>query len=220
MVELFNELLEKSNYNLNKYVNGQSLSISNSDTEQFVNLLKQFVNLIPQELKKLDNQTEFWGALEHLDDIDTNNKFIEWLHEYTNSILEPYNETEFIRKLDDRMFKDMSKYCFENLILRDTGNYAFDEEEETKERLIILRKVLYTFIDMMIVNNFSYEKSVLNIEKTFGLNESHCKVWWEFVSLNEEKLWRIMLMKKYSRIESKLDYVIDEIEKIEMKLSI
>ena len=219
-MELFNKLLENSNYNLNKYVNGQSLSISKNDTEQFADLLKQFVNMVPQELKKLDNPEELWSAFEQLDDIDSNNKFIEWIHEYADSVLEPYKETEFIRKLDDRMFKDMSKYCFENLILKDTGNHAFDEKEETKERLVILRKVLYTFIDMIIVSNYSDKKAILNMKKIFGLDEKHCKIWWEYISVNEEKLWRIMLMKKYSRIENKLDYVIDEIEKIEMKLSI
>ena len=40
---------------------------------------------------------------------------------------------------------------------------------------------------MVVVNNYS--------KKCFGIDESHCTIWWKMVQEKEEKLWRIMLMR-------------------------
>lgn len=33
------------------------------------------------------------------------------------------------------------------------------------------------------------------ILKMFGIDESHCTIWWKMVQEKAEKLWRIMLMR-------------------------
>lgn len=215
LMELFNCILEKSSYNLNKYINGRSLSIPDSDVELIGSDIKKFVSGITEELKKIENQNEFWESFCELDDIENINKFVEWLHNYTDSMLEPYRDAGFLRHLDQEVFENKSKYCLENFILEDVGKRENNQESE----MFVLKRILLTFIDMVVVNNYSKKNALESMEKMFGIDESHCTIWWEMVQEKEEKLWRIMLMRKCDRIDRKLEYLMDEIEEMEMKFN-
>ena len=50
------------------------------------------------------------------------------------------------------------------------------------------------------------------MEKVFGLGEEKCIIWWKLVEENEDKLWKLMIMKKYNQIENKLDFLLNELE--------
>ena len=192
-IRLFNEILKKADYNLNKYVKGHSLVLPDSDTEDFENLLKEFANTIPDEVKNLENPEAFWELFSELDDYNDNDKFINWLHGYVESVIKPFIEAEYIRKLDKEHFEALTKYCFENLILRDIGNDKID---------------------------FSKENAIERMQKIFGIKEDYCVIWWDIVNKYEDKLWRIMMMKKYDDIENKLEYIVNIMEEFGAKVNI
>lgn len=219
-IRLFNEILEKADYNLNKYVKGHSLVLPDSDTEDFENLLKEFANTIPNEVKNLENPEAFWELFSELDDYNDNDKFINWLHGYVESVIKPFIEAEYIRKLDKEHFEALTKYCFENLILRDSGNDKIDFSIGNENSILTMKKVLFTFIDMIIVNNYSKENAIERMQKIFGIKEDYCVIWWDIVNKYEDKLWRIMMMKKYDDIENKLEYIVNIMEEFGAKVNI
>ena len=94
---------------------------------------------------------------------DDNDKFINWLHGYVESVIKPFIEAEYIRKLDKEHFEALTKYCFENLILRDIGNDKIDFSIGNENSILTMKKVLFTFIDMIIVNNYSKENAFFRI---------------------------------------------------------
>lgn len=211
IMELFNKILEESNYNLNKFVNGMTLSINDDESKKLEELVQEFIDRIVSEIKKLSNQQVFWESFTKLDDYEKIDKFIEWMKGYTNSAIRPYEETEFLRDMDEQEFDNITKYCFENLILQDAGKRKV-QEQANWEQIVLLKKVILTFIDMVVVNNFSKDNAFYNMEKVFGLGEEKCIIWWKLVEENEDKLWKLMIMKKYNQIENKLDFLLNELE--------
>ncbi len=211
IIELFNEILEESNYNLNDFVNGMTLSIDENESKKLGEMVQKFIDLIVPGVKKIGNTEEFWNLFTKLDDYEKIDKFIEWIKGYTNSAIKPYEETELIRNMNEQEFNNITKYCFENMILQDIGKRKV-QEQENWNKIILLKKVFLTFIDMVIVNNFSKDNTFYNMEKLFGLDEKKCSIWWELVEEHENKLWKLMIMKKYNQIENKLDFLLNELE--------
>ncbi|MCI8884589.1 MAG: hypothetical protein HFG87_01245 [Dorea sp.] len=212
LIELFNNLLEQCEFNLNQFVKGDALSISNEMPESFVESLKEFVKEIPDLLKELDEKDTFWSLFEKLDDYDKNNRFVMWLRRYADSIIRPFEEAKFLKEIDEQTFQKLTKYCFDNFIMKDIGKKRIDKSLGEAKRILVLRKIIFTFISMVIVENFSKENAFDNMEKMFGIKESRCEIWWDMVIENEEKLWRIMMMKQYSRIENKLNHLLEVID--------
>lgn len=212
MIELFNDILEQCDYNLNQFVKGDTLAISNEMSENFLKLLKEFVKGIPDALRELDDNDVFWDAFEKLDDYDKNNRFVMWLRRYTDSIIRPLQEAEFLKEIDEETFQKLTNYCFENLILRDIGKKRVDESIGDVKKLFILRKIIFTFISMIFIENFSKENAFDNMERMFGIKEHQCEVWWRLIEKNEEKIWRIMIVKQCSRIENKLNHLLEIVD--------
>lgn len=215
LVELFNEILEQSDYNLNKYVNGRSLSVPDDDGI-FEDNLKKFVNSVPEKIKELEDSEKFWNLFDELDDYNNNDKFINWMRGYTESVIRPFIEAEYIRKMDAEKFNNMTNYCFENMVLKSVGDDEIDLTVGNSKELFTMKKVLFTFIDMVIVNNYSKENAINNMKKVFGIKESYCGIWWELIEKYEDKLWKIMIMKKCERIDNKLEYVMNAIEELKV----
>ena len=105
----------------------------------------------------------------------------------------------------------MSQYCFENLILKDIGKNSIDDQWN-KEEIIIMRKILFTFIDMLDTSFYSEEHALEKMERIFGIKKQYCVKWLPFIKEHEDRLWKIMLMKKYNRIENKLDELLDKMD--------
>ena len=154
IIDLFNKILEESNYDLNRFVNGMTLSIDDNELKNLGGMVQKFIDLIVPVIKQVDNVEEFWREFTKLDDYEKIDKFIEWVKGYTNSAIKPYEETKLIRSMDEQEFCNITKYCFENLILQDVGKRKVQEQENWNQ-IILLKKVFLTFIDMVIVNNFS-----------------------------------------------------------------
>ena len=211
-IELFNSILEESIFDLNQFVKSNSLAIPNDMSEKFLESLKQFINIVPDIVKQLDEPETFWNIFENLDDYEKNIKFIIWLKKYTESVIKPFEEAMFLKEMDDESFQKLTNYCFENLILKDVGKKRIDSNIGDVKQILILRKIIFTCIEMVVVDNFSKENTFDNMERMFGMKASYCELWWNLIEKNEDKIWRIMVMKQYSRLENKLNRLLDLIE--------
>ena len=127
-IELFNIILEESEYNLNQFVKSDSLSISDEMSETFMESLKEFVAMVPDIVKQMEDAESFWSIFENLDDYEKNNKFIMWLRRYVDAVIRPFKEAMFLKEISDESFQKLTNYCFENLILRDIGKKRIDKE--------------------------------------------------------------------------------------------
>lgn len=212
VIELFNVILEESEFDLNQFVKSDSLAIPNQMSETFLESLKQFVDMVPDIVKQLDDVESFWCIFENLDDYEKINKFIVWLKRYTESVIRPYEEALFLKEIDEESFQKLTSFCFENLILRDIGKKRIDSEIGDLKQILILRKIIFTFIEMVVVDNFSKENAFDNMERMFGVKASYCELWWDLIEENEDKIWKIMIMRQYSRMENKLNHLLDLIE--------
>lgn len=212
VIELFNVILEESEFDLNQFVKSDSLAIPNQMSETFLESLKQFVDMVPDIVKQLDDAESFWCLFENLDDYEKNNKFIVWLKRYTESIIRPYEEALFLKEIDEELFRKLTIYCFDNLILRDIGKKRIDSEIGDIKQILTLRKIIFTFIEMVVVDNFSKENAFDNMERMFDIKASYCELWWDLIEKNEDKIWKIMIMRQYSRMENKLNHLLDLIE--------
>lgn len=210
-VDLFNFILENMNYNLDCLVKGNSLAVEDSISEEFLEKLKDFLALAPEIIRKTDNKEEIWSSFEKLENYESNKKFINWLKKYVETRIRPAEDARFINELDLKSFEAMSQYCFENLILKDIGRNNIDEQWD-KEQIIIIRKMLFTFINMIEVNFYSDEYALENMERVFGIKRQYCIKWLHLIKEHEDRLWKIMLMKQYNKIENKLDELLDKID--------
>lgn len=211
-IDWFHIILEESNYSLNQFVKGNSLSISNNMSVEFVDALKKLLDAAPIEIRTMEERESFWDAFENFDEYEKNNEFIEWLKGYTNTVLKPFDEAAFLHDMDEKTFQEMTEYCFQNLILKDIGKKRLKKSGQNEKQMIGLRKIIFTFLEMAVIGNLSKENIVDNMNKIFGIKESFCELWWNRVEANEEKLWRIMITRQYRRIEDKLDRISEAIE--------
>lgn len=211
-IELFNTILEESQFDLNQFVKSDSLAIPNKMPETFQESLKKFVDIVPELIKKMEDAEDFWGIFEKLDDYEKNNKFISWLKKYTDAVIRPFKEALFLQEESEESFRQLTDYCFENLILKDIGKKRINKETVDTKKILILRKIIFTFIEMVVVDNFSKENAFDNMGRVFGIKEEYCEVWWNLIKKNEEKIWKIMLMKQYRRMENRLNRLLDVIE--------
>lgn len=213
-IELFNYLLENSDYNLNQFVRGDTLAITDDVQEDFVSALKRFMDIAPETVKNIEDKEGFWRSFEQLDDYKNNNKFIKWLARYADAAIRPFEDAAFLREMEDVDFEKMTNYCFQNFVIKDIGRKRIGTEWDTKQ-ISKFRKIMLTFIEMVITDNYSKENTFANMQRLFGIRESQCELWWNIVEQNEEKLWRIMLMKQYNRIENKINAILEQLEEKE-----
>ena len=103
----------------------------------------------------------------------------------------------------------MTDYCFEIFLLKDIVKKRIDNSIGNVKQMLTLRKIIYTLLGMIVVHNFSKENTYDNMERMFGIKESYCEILWRQYEGNEERIWRIMMMKQYSRIENKLNYLLE-----------
>lgn len=210
--EIFNVILEESGFDLNQFVKGDSLEIPNEMSEKFLDSLKNFVSLVPDVVKQMEDAASFWSQFEKLDDYESNHKFVLWLRKYAESIIRPFEEASFLKEMDEQTFYTLTNYCFENLVLKDIGKKRIDKEICDTKQMLILKKIMFTFIEMIVVDNLSKENAFDKMKRIFGIKEVFCGIWWDLIAKNEDKIWRIMIMKQYRRVENKLNYLLEILE--------
>lgn len=209
-MRLFREILEEGKYNLNKLINGTTLVIEEGESQKLGDLINQLIEKVLPIVKVSDEIDDFWKMFLKDEQYEKNNLFVEWLKGYINSLVKPYKEAKFIRNIQLTEFKDITRFCFENMILQDIGKEKV--QEQRTEEIFILRKIFLTFIDMVIGKNYAKDNAFDTMEQIFGLCKEKSEVWWELVKKNEDRLWKIVMMMKCNRIEEKLNYVLNELE--------
>lgn len=210
--ELFNIILEECNYELNHFVKKEMLAFTNDSSDIFITHIKKLIKLSTGFYNKFESHEEFVAFFADLDCFEQINSFVEWLFDYCESKIKPYNEATFIRQMDIPKFKKMSAYCFENYILQDIGLDETDDEPYAINEIAIMKKALLTLIDMRIAENYSKKYAFDKISRLLGLEEDYLLIWWDFISAHQDELWKIILMKKYNSIEEKLDLLLSQID--------
>lgn len=213
---LFNYLYEQADYNLDSLVKGSSLTVDDSISEEFINKMGEFLSLTVRIIQEADagKQKEIWSSFEKLDDYEGNKKFIRWLRRYAEEKIGPGRDAAFIRQMGDRDFEEMSQYCFDNLVLKNAGIDNIDEKWD-RDQITVIRKMFFMLLRMVMVDFYSDDHALEVMEKTFGLDRKCFGTWLPMVRKHEDRLWKIMLMRQYSRIENYLDELTDQCDMIE-----
>lgn len=210
--ELFNFILRRSNYNLNQYVKGDSLSIPNDMEEEFVTSLKKMLDILPEVVKVIKDKDKFWNIFNELERFEDNDKFIKWLIKYVENAVRPFEDASFLREIQEETLCKMIDYCFENLIVKNVGKNEVRRSGWDVEQMGIMRRIIFTFVDMVICENFTEEKTYEQMNRMFCLEASFCIKLWELVERNRNELWGIMVLRKIQRLEEKLDRLLAVIE--------
>lgn len=212
-IETFNELLKLSDYNLNQFIKGDSVVFSENTPEELFDKIKVFIKEFPYMLEKLNTEEreQLWVEFKQLENYEKINRFINWLERYAEYVRRPLEDAAFIQTLSDEQFKNMTTYCFENLILQDIGKKLIDQKWDVPS-MLKLRKIMFTYVDMIVMENYAQDNAVSSLQEMFGISSKRCTEWWELIKANEEKLWKIMFTKRHSRIEKKLNTLLEMLE--------
>lgn len=210
-IEMFNSILEKSNYNLNQLVKENRLTVKKDMSQDLIREVKKLVNMIPDLIRDVDCNEKFWEAFKQIDDWENNYRFIEWLAGYVDTVLQPYRDTAFLREMDFDTFREMTEWCFDNCVIKNTGKKTIDESGDIKQTTIF-KKAMLTLVEMAVIRNYSKDNAFFNMQRLFGIREDFFNIWWKCIEENEEKLWRIMVAKKLVETERKMDILLEAIE--------
>lgn len=209
---LIDQILQECDYNLDQFVKGNSLAITSDKSEKFQIELRKLIEMAPMVFREANNKDKFFSALKEKDYYEKNEKFFNFLEKYIDVINKPYEEAAFLRNMKQEVFEKMSLYCLENMILSVINKDNLDETFGEEKHMFLLRKIMFTFINMFIVDNYSREYAISSMEEMFGINKEYCEFWWNLIEKNDDKLWRITVMKKYNRIENKLNQLLNSLE--------
>lgn len=202
--ELFNLVLEASGYDLDRFVEGNIVSMGDSSIEKYNNEFQEMLDELTQ-ISINSKKKELFDKLEELKEVAEINKFLEWLSEYADSSSAPYKETAFIREMDFEDFVLKVEYCFYNYVLVESGRKNIDKTVCVETELIVIRKLIFTIADLLIINNYSKEYAFSKVISIFGLKKNYIEVIWELLQKNIDKMWRIMLLNKLNRMEQKIN---------------
>lgn len=90
--ELFNLILEASDYDLNRFVEGNTVSIEDPSIEKYNNEFQEMLDeLITISINS--KSEDLFKKLEKLSETVQINKFVEWLSGYAEAAIVPYKET-------------------------------------------------------------------------------------------------------------------------------
>lgn len=213
MVDLFNFILEKEEYNLNKLVKGSSLVVDKDMSQEFLENLNEFLNIMPDVVRKSEDKKNIWQSFENLEDYENNKRFINWLKKFVEVKNRPIEEASFINELNFDTFKEMSKYCFDNFIIREIGKKNIDAQWDNNQ-MTVLKKIIFIVVEMVVIESYSDQYVFENIQETFRIEKKYCLEWLQLIEGNEDRLWKRMIVRRYKRIENKLDEILDRMDEM------
>ncbi len=206
--KMFTNILEMGEHHLNQYVNGDNMGLPENVSDEFEKALKEFIDAVPMQVSQIEDKDSFWQSFEQMQDYNKNDKFIRWLKQYVEQLLKSWENAVFINKLSEDKLKEMADYCFENLILKYVSPKAISTVWDEKQ-LNVLRNILLTYFDMIIMYQYTCDYAFESIQKRFGISNSCCAIFQDLVEKNEDRLWRIMLSKKLGFLERRLDDILE-----------
>ncbi|MCI8919837.1 MAG: hypothetical protein HFH29_13995 [Eubacterium sp.] len=207
--ELFIRIYDKSGNDLNQYINGKSLTVSNDVSDELMQEIKAFLLEAEEAVKKAEDVK---SLIEEIPAAADCNKFLEWLEGFLYESVRPYQDAEYLRKADIEKFEQVSIYVFENMILSNIVSEYIDAEIVDEKQACCIRKILLTFVNRIISHNDRKEYIFNSMERRFGLCAEKCDIWWKLVKENEDRLWKIMIMRKMNLMENKVNKLLDYIQ--------
>ena len=161
-----------SNGDLDQYVNEDELNIEKTPMEEYSDIFQEFLDLVSQLYVTHDSEV----LIKKFEDVSENKKskdFLRWLNEYALSLSHIVKETLFIRNMDIGHFSEMAKFCLDNFVLQNSGEFVEENDWDNKQ-LRILRSIIFSAADLRIVANYSkkyaqkimYEKLCLDEKYT------------------------------------------------------
>lgn len=195
----YKKLLTECSGDLDQYMVGTELNITANESKELIDNFKKFIRCIYKELKEIESE-KFWIEISKID--SKNKKFQSWLRKNIEKELKPYKETEFIRRLEQKEFEILVKYCLDNLVLEFIGvkNIKSPIEKISIDEVIVCNKVLYTFIKLRVFYNNSKDLAFDKMKNMFGLSDEKCVFCWEKIISNENKLWKIIITREIEQI--------------------
>lgn len=206
--ELYGCLWKDSGGNLNQYINGDSFILSGDVSDSFRQQVKRFLEMAQGLFKYAEDKEEFFAKLGKKPDCDL---FMAWLKDYLADAIRPYEDAEYLRKMESGQFQKMTSYVFENLILFYAGRDNIDTTVAEQKQILIFRKIMYSFVDMVISYHYNREYAISTMDRMFGLDADKCEIWWKLVQDNEERLWKIMMMRRIRSLENRLDQLVEDV---------
>lgn len=206
--ELWESLLKSSGNNLDQYIDGDSFILSGDVMDTFRNEIKKFLEMAQRLFRKAGNKEKFFEILEIKPDCTL---FMSWFKEYLEDAVKPYEDAAYLRKMELKQFTEMSSHVFLNSILFYNGEDAAGKTEEEQKQLFILKKVMYLYLDMIISRHYSREYADSTMDRIFGLNAEKCAAWYDLMQGNDDRLWKIMLMRKITSLENRLDQLVEDL---------
>lgn len=206
--KMFTDILEMGGHQLNQYVHGDNMGLPEDVSDEFVEALKEFIDAVPMQVSQIEDKDLFWQSFEQMQDYEKNDKFIRWLKQYVEQLLKSWEDAVFINKLSEDKLGEMVNYCFENLIIK----YVNVKEISTvwnARQLNVLRNILLTYFDMIIMYQYTCNYAFESIQKRFGISNACCAIFQNLVEKNEDKLWKIMVSKKLGILERRLDDILE-----------
>jgi len=205
---MFSNILEMGGYHLNQYVNGDEMGLPENVSDEFAEALKEFIDAAPMQISQIEDKDSFWQSFEQMRDYEKNDKFIRWLKQYVEQLLESWEDALFINKMPEDKLRDMVSYCFENLILKYVSVKAISTVWDAQQ-MNVLRNILLTYFDMIIMYQYTYDYAFESIQKHFGISNVCCDIFQNLVEKNEDRLWKIMVSKKLGFLERRLDDILE-----------
>ena len=198
--DLLNKILELSSYNMNQYTDGDNFNIPKDADESYSAYFEKMLNLAREASSDIEEGGLF-DELKNIDDYKTNDKFFDWLKEYIMSVMQPYYDTVNIRQLSIGDFKERASFCFTYWILQDEEVENIPEGWD-QEDLIVIKKVLYTAIEMIIVNRFGPVKTKKVFKEVFDFSPEFAECIINLIAEHKDELWKNVVMDKLKKIEN------------------
>lgn len=201
--ELFEFLMHKCDNNLDQLVQGDELVVPSGFGEEFALNLKAYLDKVVDEYKEKPADIENIIVPELK---EHNGKFLEWVIAYFEAVTEPMRETAFLKGVDMKQLVYMVRYTMDRYVVSYSGDLVFDDQPEflSLEELNVLKKLLLTVSDMIIVKNFSKEYFLKKVKETFDMDSSYAEVFWNEIIPYEAALWKLLVCRKLERLENRV----------------
>ena len=206
VLEIYKQLLELSNGDLDQYVNEDELNIEKTPMEEYSDIFQEFLDLVSQLYVTHDSEV----LIKKFEDVSENKKskdFLRWLNEYALSLFHIVKETLFIRNMDIGHFSEMAKFCLDNFVLQNSGEFV-EENDWNNKQLRILRSIIFSAADLRIVANYSKKYAQKIMYEKLCLDEKYSEIIINIIDENYEKIWRIIFIRRQKSIDDKLDQIL------------
>ena len=173
-LEIYKQLLELSNGDLDQYVNEDELNIEKTPMEEYSDIFQEFLDLVSQLYVTHDSEV----LIKKFEDVSENKKskdFLRWLNEYALSLSHIVKETLFIRNMDIGHFSEMAKFCLDNFVLQNSGEFV-EENDWNNKQLRILRSIIFSAADLRIVANYSKKYAQKIMYEKLCLDEKYSEI--------------------------------------------